>query len=517
MKLLVSTRVRWLLCAFLMLFLSVVHGRCPSNGNNRALYLTTNIGDNILSFDSSGNFLGQVLNLSSLPSDVRVDKLRAMRFGPGGYLYVASAKGSLSRIFAVTGNGMLNHTLKENCTRNYEFTVVQQENTNKFLDHPYDFEFHPETGTLYVANQNSVSITQYTLQSSKGERQDTLHWVPTTNNPHAVGHAVDALGRKINIPDDSSLFASSWSSTYLLTSVRGIAISPLLPRALINGTAGPGLFTRDHLTVGYYLLVCDVAADTVHVFDVETGERLYGLDVPSPIQVRFPSKFFSDKNSVFDTNGNEIMKVEAPYVYVTSKEDGMVYLVHITPHLGDGKNGNLGRFYSHRSKSNNGRFMVTRPLLDRAASGIAEHPVLKTLLVADRIGRSVTSYSSPLELDYENKRGYSTALNVLIKDLPDRPEFLLFALVENQKNIPFCYELGPEGELRYVALCSAARLWSYILGFMGILLLISAITRSRSWFRRTSRSGIKTPGSSYCTPLASATKGSYGGTNKRSD
>lgn len=29
------------------------------------------------------------------------------------------------------------------------------------LDHPYDMVFHPETHDLFVANQNSITVTKY--------------------------------------------------------------------------------------------------------------------------------------------------------------------------------------------------------------------------------------------------------------------------------------------------------------------------------------------------------------------
>lgn len=469
-----------------------VEGYCPSNGNNRVLYVTTNSGDNILSFDSSGKYLGRVVNPDSLPSDVEVHKLRSMRFGPGGYLYIASAKGEFSRIFAVTGNGVVNHTMRENCTRDYQFSVTQQSPENRFLDHPYDFEFHPETGDLYVANQNSVTITTYTMVYSStdkgnssnaasqttGKKRSYPRWELGLNNHHALGNTVDEFGSKLDIPNKSGLFASSWSSSYRLRSVRGIAFSPFLPRALVNGTAGPGLYTRDSLTMGYYLLVCDVAGNMVHVFDADTGARLYSIDIPSPIQVRFPESAFSNENSVFDGAGNQIMKVETPYVYVTSKEDGMAYFVPLSPRISSLNN--RDPFLLPYSNSLNKRkvehvYTITKPLQEHSLSGIAEHPTRSVVLIADRSGRRITSYASPLTTDYKKSKGPSPIDEVVVPKLPDQPEFMIFALLENQVNIPFCYELGPRGELEYTALCAAARLWHYAFVIMGLVLTLSAL------------------------------------------
>lgn len=497
----------------LSMIASIASGFCPSNGNTRVLYVTTNNGDNVLAYDSAGEYLGPALNLESFPADAEVHKLRSMHFGPNGLLYLSSAKAQYSRIFAVSGNGIMNGTLKENCTRDYEFTVVEQTPENPFLDHPYDFDFHPETGALFVGNQNSVTVTKYEM---KNYTHNSTHptWTPGSNNKNALGNAVDDRGSKVTVPSTSGLFASSWSSSYLLTSVRGIALSPLLPRALVNGTAGPGLFTRDELTMGYYLLVCDVAADMVHVFDADTGEHLYALDVPSPIQVRFPAYLYSTANSVFDTAGNQIMKVDTPYVYVTSKENGMSYFVHLSPRATPGASAYP---LSTSAKSHNRRtYSITRPSAYHSASGIVEHPTLNILLVADRNGRRIDSYASPLAMDFMTTKGPAPMISTLVKQIPDQPEFLMYALLENQANIPFCYELNPKGSLRYAALCSAGRLWffffSAIAMFVAIMVLYAAFKKlSKPRSRRMAPKAM----SMESIPLLAGSHFSYGSDKRK--
>lgn len=514
----------------LLAYQGQVEGFCPSNGNNRVLYVTTNNGDNILSFDSSGKYLGRVFNADSLPEGVKVHKLRAMRFGPGGYLYVASAKGEFSSIFSVSGNGVVNGTMRESCTRDYQFMVTTQTAENLFLDHPYDFEFHPETGDLYVANQNSVTVTKYTMiaASLKEVNAISLHGQPSgknlsfprwelgPNNPLALGNTVDEFGDKVDIPKKSSVFASSWSSSYSLRSVRGIALSPFLPRALVNGTAGPGLYTRDTLTMGYYLLVCDVAANMVHVFDADSGEHLYAIDAPSPIQVRFPESAFSNQNSVFDSEGNQIMKVGTPYIYVTSKESGMAYFIPLSPRSStlNHRDPFLLAFSNSMSKANSQHaFAITTPMQEHSVSGITEHPTRNVVLVADRTGRKITAYASPLTMDYKKSKGPSPLDGVVVSKLPDQPEFMLFALVENQANLPFCYELGPQGTLHYAALCTAWRLWRFVFIILGIVMtasaLISVVKRFSSLLPASYRS-FKMPRSSESLPLAPKGEKKYG-------
>lgn len=73
--------------------------------------MTSNMGNNIWSFDTQGNYIGDVINVDSFPEEVQVHKLRAMRYGPGGYLYVLSASGSYSRVFAVSGDGIVNKSM----------------------------------------------------------------------------------------------------------------------------------------------------------------------------------------------------------------------------------------------------------------------------------------------------------------------------------------------------------------------------------------------------------------------
>ena len=281
-------------------------GICPANGNLRTLYITTQRGNNIVAFDSFGRYLGLVIRpetfprffdwedykweegdegeifvtatntseFSSTPTELYgVQKLRQVKYGPDGLLYAASGRASLSRIFALSPDGVLegssSHgsiasitpTLREeddplmprldssvrekevfsslpaslrmntDCTRNYVYTLARlqrdegeetsrvftattsspspskstkKSNKKRFGDlvvtpsadtppgasvpavvvsgaatkgmppvmrrthyynpnmqHPYDFIFHPDDGTLFVTNQNSVSVTWY--------------------------------------------------------------------------------------------------------------------------------------------------------------------------------------------------------------------------------------------------------------------------------------------------------------------------------------------------------------------
>ncbi|KAG5463998.1 hypothetical protein LSCM1_00177 [Leishmania martiniquensis] len=464
------------------------HALCPSNGNTHAIYVTSNMGDNIWSFDTLGNYLGSVINKASLPPGVQVGKLRSIRFGPAGHLYVSSAQGSYSRVFAVSGNGLLNRTMEENCTRDYLFTVVEQDKTNPFLDHPYDIVFHPATEDMYVSNQNSVTVTRYrrdpTADVHPKASADGLQrayypaWKPTKNVKAAVESSEEVtsvegtLTTPKDITDNAGLFASSWSASYSMSSVRGLTISPLLPRALVEGADSPGLFAVTNESMMYYLLVCDVSRNTVHVFDAESGERLFGLNVPSPIQVMFPSRYYSDDSSSLSVSAAGVLmrKYDVPYFYVTSKEEGMAYMVRFSSHQGNSNaNGMLGSGFGDRAARAHRLYTINRPIPLHAASGIYENPSRDVLLIADRNGRRVYSYASPFLTDYTNGYGPSPFLGYFVKHLPDQPEFIMSALLEHQENIPFCYELNGDGKFRYVALCTAASIWSVALTLVLII------------------------------------------------
>ncbi|CAJ1012654.1 hypothetical protein Q4I28_007967 [Leishmania naiffi] len=531
-----------LAAALLLLIFACSHsGRalCPSNGNTHAIYVTSNMGDNIWSFDTLGNYLGPVINNASFPPGVQVDKLRSMRFGPEGHLYVSSARGSYSRIFAVSGNGLLNRTLEENCTRDYLFTATEQGQANPFLDHPYDIAFHPATEDLYVSNQNSVTITWYkrdptadtmlTVGTDRSQQVRYPAWKPAKNAKAAVvsnketmtGEATMVMPK--DITDSSGLFASPWSSTYSMSSVRGLTISPLLPRTLVEGGASSGVFTVTNESMMYYLLVCDVLSSTVHVFDLESGERLFGLNVPSPIQVMFPSRYYvGDSSPSVSADGVLMKRFDVPYIYVTSKEDGIAYMVRFSSRQGNTiSNGMQGNGFGEGFIQAQRLYMINRPTSLHAASGIYENAARNVLLIADRNGRRIYSYASPFLTDYTNGYGPSTFLGFFVKHLPDQPEFILSALLEHQENIPFCYELNKDGKLRYVALCTAASIWSTVLALA--LILVSSFTvyrqiqhcmyEQKGYFqhqRSLDDESIALNGSSNSSPLLGGAVPNYG-------
>lgn len=663
-----------LLCLMLSALVSAVSfvtASCPTNGNAHAIYVTSNMGDNVWSFDTQGTYIGDVLNRNSFPSDVNVSKLRAMRFGPGGYLYISSARGSNSQIFAVSGNGVVNGSMHTGCMRNYSFTVVRQDATNILLDHPYDLVFHPDTNDLFVANQNSVTVTKYRYLAGSGKDNDFPIWQPIKNIPGTLkrvdgsngpiqdatpvskkkqrgrakaeqdagtalaqverdDHAGKSAGDRVpatqanetaerargrstsrdhhdngtaglpqpslamsatsslmseaalpkeqpDMTDDSAmsevtqtvsprslsthagLFASSWSDRYALTSVRGMALSPKLPRSLVMGDAAAAAAEAEASSadaqVGKqerYLLVCDVAANAVHVFHSESGEWLFDLSVPSPIQVVFPVRYTTATGAAAaaavstasgstgevtaEANRNRAGEWETPYVYVTSKEDAAVYLVRFAHpgHVGMGvmsptitaaharqRGGNYvmnlpnspsaganvmrgGSIEGGGDEANAGRrgllrenvasgdvhhtptrlYRLTSPIDMDSASGLYENAVHGVLLVADRVGRSIGSYASPfLSNQYNKVVSPSPFLGYFLKQLPDQPEFITSVLLESQANIPFCYELGSSGSLRYSALCTAAYLWMTVFLLIAVVLVVYLVHRVLSrWF-----------------------------------
>ncbi|KPI88287.1 hypothetical protein ABL78_2649 [Leptomonas seymouri] len=465
------------------------HAMCPSNGNTHTIYVTSNMGSNIWSFDTQGNYLGTVLNPRSFPAEMHVDKLRAMRFGPGGHMYVSSARGSYSRVFAVSGNGLLNRTMEVNCTRNYLFTVVEQGKENPFLDHPYDIAFHPLTQDLYVSNQNSMTVTRY-KRNPAGDTEAIygrkLSWKPAENSRAALevsesaASGFDAVGVPEKVRDGAGLFASAWSSAYSMSSVRGLTISPLLPRSLVEESNGAGIFSLSNDSMVYYVLVCDVAGNAVHVFDAETGDHVFGISVPSPIQVMFPSRYYADNAATAFVSGNGVLKqrFEVPYIYVTTKDDGLAYMIRFSAHQSSANNngqqrGAFGEDFirAHRL------FTINRPVPLHAASGIYENSARDVLFIADRNGRRIFSYASPFLTDFTNSYGPSPYLGPFVRNLPDQPEFIMSTLLEHQEKIPFCYELNSDGKFRYVALCTAASIWSVVFGVVLVVVPLFVVYR----------------------------------------
>ncbi|ESS68029.1 mucin-associated surface protein (MASP) [Trypanosoma cruzi Dm28c] len=436
------------LCVLLLLVLvNCDHAMalCPSNGNTHVIYVTSNMGDNIWAFDTSGQYIGLVINVSTIP--FRVAKLREMTFGPGNHLYIASARGKYSRIFAVSGNGLLNHTLGEKCTRNYLFTATAQSSANPFLDHPYSMAFHPQDDSLFVANQNSVTVTRY--ERVQDDKDASPRWEPVKNVAHAVSNASGLA----DIPDKAGLFASAWSNEYSMRSVRGLTISPPLPRALVEQAAPQGWYSTER-GLAYYIVVCDIAADQVHVFLAKTGEHVFSIPVSSPVQVLFPSRYqkpISTPTSYFET----------PYMYVTSKEDALTFLVPLlTPsHSGDATSitNPQRRLKTHA---------MTKRVPNHSFSGIFENPSHEMLLIADRLERRISIFASPFLANNSGETELSPFLGHFASKLPDQPEFILTTAVEEQSAIPLCYELGEDGSFRYVALCTAGYIWA-----LGIFLI----------------------------------------------
>lgn len=430
---------------------------CPSNGNTHAVYVTSNAADNIWAFDTEGRFIGNVLNKESFP--VRVEKLRDMKFGPGEHLYIASARGKFSRIFAVSGNGVLNGTLGKNCTRDYLFTVAEQDDNNPMLDHPYAIVFNPDDDSLYASNQNSVTVARYTrVDDGKGKYP---RWEPAENSVFALTNGSAAS----KIPKKVGLFVSPWSNEYALLSVRGLAISPPLPRFLVEQAAPAGSFATGEGLLARYLVLCDIALNKLLVFYADTGAYVFSITVPSPVQVAFPSRYFKPIES-------PASYFEVPHVYVTSKEDGMVYLVPLV-----GKSSPVATSDFNTPHQRQPSYPVTSPVFMHAASGIYENPSHDLLLIADRVGRSIMSYVSPFRSGATEGEGPSPFLGYFVRALPDMPEFVLTTAVEQQSAIPFCYELTGDGTFRYVALCTAAYIWTTVATIFFALLSLIYTTR----------------------------------------
>lgn len=60
-------------------------------------------------------------------------------------------------------------------------------------------------------------------------------------------------------------------------------------------------------------------------------------------------------------------------------------------------------------------------------------------------------------------------------------------LLELQMNIPFCYELNADGSFHYVALCTAAYIWTFVLAVIVIFVPCLLLYRQVQHWRRIQR------------------------------
>ena len=127
----------WFVSALLLTLSVPITAICPSNGNLDVIYCSMGMGDNLYAFDTSGNQLDTVINKKSLPSNQVINKLRDMKFGPDGLLYVASSStGMYSSIIALHGNGLINGSLNKDCTRNVSYVLTKFDAKSKPLYGP---------------------------------------------------------------------------------------------------------------------------------------------------------------------------------------------------------------------------------------------------------------------------------------------------------------------------------------------------------------------------------------------
>ena len=245
---------------------------CPANGSPFSVYITVNGEENVPSsvfaYDTNGRYLGTVFKNSSLPHGVILQKLRGMKLGPKGELWVASSRGKDSQIAIFSSK--INH----DCTRDYSRVFVKRDRVhNPLMKHPYDFVIDEHDGIVYVSNQNSGVVSRYHL--SNGQPVAPLPGVRQV--PGAFLSEQNDLG-------------------YHLVSCRGMALA------------------------GKYLLVADVAHSEVHVFHTSTGKVEWEYDhrIISPIQLVMAPKTLDGH--------------QPHHFYATTKANGVgVYKAELTP------------------------------------------------------------------------------------------------------------------------------------------------------------------------------------------
>ena len=475
-----------LLLAAALLLLAVphpAHAACPSNGNTHSMYVTLNNRGDIMSLDSSGRFVGGVINFTTVPSHIHLEKLRAITFGIDGNLYVSSALSELSRIIVLSGK------VNTDCTRDYlrTFQLIDKK-TNPLMDHPYDVKFMVDQkhgrSVMFVANQNSVTVTRYCgprntvgkkldviakkerlleQDQQNNKKKSTSDMSPTEEelekmNTCEYGEPLEPSHYLATSSPDTAPrpgeFVTTHNHNYHIRSVRGMAVYQ--PRYFGEERKNKNKKKddddkkhRDTVSIDDYqlrsrdralkdenrdgplLLVCDVDGSELIVVSAVTGAFLWSYHhrIPFPVQVMIPEKQFGRSS------------IDHPYFYATSKSQGVVYKgelargAYVTPLLS-----NQGFQYS---------------------SGIVEVPSHETLYIADRGSNQIVLFGVA---DTGNE-AITERLGLFGKhvDLGDHPEHMAYVRLADPAELPFCYELGHNG-LKRAPLCSAVMLcfWAIV-------------------------------------------------------
>lgn len=420
---------------------------CPFNGDPRLVYLTFN-GDggfnNMLMLDTAGNVLGSAIDAATWPASVPVYKLRAIAKGPDQRLYVAAALGVYSKIVALSAD-----VSSENCTRRFEsvFTSVHQR-SNPLMVHPYAMEFSRATGTLFVANQNTLSVTRYAspLSANPGQPLDLAAGspLPPSSPPGAFVTKRTPLS-----------FANG---TGLLASVRGIALT--------NGDR--------------FLIVADVDGDALHLFTGDSGRHI-GTLMASSVKLNSASSSSTPVSSTLRLGCRSPIQIVAVArqsgaanssnvafedFFVTSKARGVICNLRVF------SNGTMIGHEFPRSTGMSSTSGIWNLGLERSA-GAETKPA--SLLVADRVGSRLFRVD-PATAEVIQPFGPHR--------FDDEPEHIFVDRVMETRRFPICYELGPLG-MQVSSLCKAGAVYAGLAIATVVWLAVLRVTGrlSADWWR----------------------------------
>lgn len=532
----VALRLLFAAVAAVVLVTTTVQATCPTNGDLRALYLTAN-GLNgfhdILMLDTHGRVVGTAINWTSVPKTMQLLKLRAMTFGPDGRLYVACALGRQSKIVAFKA------TLEADCTRSFDGVIAQFDKNHRYLKHPYSIVIPAgktadkgEKGTksrpafmILTANQNSVSVTwmngldgtplpapEHTykhaalaaIEGPKANTDTNIGDGAATNADTVDGAANPPRPREVvgsemrDVLDRNGVFTIAGSteesasadernraSDYRLISVRGAAASP----------------------DGEWLLVADVDADAIRVYEISSGRYLWTIPVPSPIQVAFPPPGFLNldgRHSQTDLVAHIVITTKTQNVYVAPVVDPLdtksINLITTPPRPRQSRMADFADLHRLDSARSNGggveddnsdkakshadaRRSVALPpdLRPRvfcgghfiATSGIDFDMAGGYLYVADRVQGTVHR----IRFDGEYLGRFGPALS-------DQPEHLLLVQLASPEDFPQCYEFGATG-VKFSVLCIAGYFWIGVAVIAGVVVLWSTLRRSKASYSQS--------------------------------
>lgn len=244
--------------------------------------VTTHSGDNIAIYDTSGSFIGNALNTSTLPSDGGLKEMRDVAIGPDSLLYVVNSSTDTD----ASGAGSLASSIlrfERNGSQWDYYDQFAQVISTTTLSHPFSFTFSDaETPNIYVSTQDGDKPIGYSTGGLAPSQQTlaTLTTFGASDTPRQL-----AFG-----PDNFLYLANEGTGTVQKFDISGSLVG--------NFTSGYSLMSPSHfLFAGAYLYVNSPDENKIIRFNGTTGAFVDEFINDSHLDK--PSGFAFDEAGVF--------------------------------------------------------------------------------------------------------------------------------------------------------------------------------------------------------------------------